>query len=157
MLSYIQHKAVRTFSSVCSHCVPFLMVNSLETNAAHCDSGPFKAAERALENSGARGTFPDWWFLTYFVCPGWWYQLLAPAAAGRSVDGTSESLTPEESCHPRQQTNTKSYLNLHTRAQRSAQEVLRYFSAESNKRTKPELRGLHQYSIGTHYRAAHTL
>lgn len=149
MLIYIQHKSVKAFSSICPHCVPFLMVNSLETNAACCDSGPFKAAERALENSWAWGTFPDWCFLTYFVCPGWWYQLLAPAAAGRCVDGTSEWLTPEESCHPRQQTNTKNYLNLHTRAQRSAQIVLGYVSAESNKRTKQELRGLHQYSIGT--------
>lgn len=36
------------FSSICSHCVPFLM-NSLKSNAAHCDTGPIKAGEGIRE------------------------------------------------------------------------------------------------------------
>lgn len=86
------------FSSICSHCVPFLM-NSLKSNAAHCDPGPIKAGE-CIRESWAGGTFTDWCFLTYFVCPGSWYQLLAPATAGRCADDTSELPRPEVSCRP---------------------------------------------------------
>lgn len=100
------------FPSICSHCVPFLM-NSLKSNAAHCDTGPIKAGERIREKLSRGHIY--WWFLTYFVCPGLWYHLLAPAAAGRCVDGTSELPRPEVSCRPAWKTNN--YLNLHIHIQ----------------------------------------